>query len=167
MAPWDRKKYYKLAKGFYGKNKNARRVMIPRLEKALCYAYRDRKVRRRLARKNWILSINAAVREHNLNYSNLIFGLNRSNIQIDRKILAELAINEPYSFKAVVDEIKLNPRVKTEDVEEVSFNEALARGLIIDGRVKETPAPVLEVPFLDYRGADKMTPKEREELKRL
>jgi ribosomal protein L20 len=167
MTPWDRKKYYQLAKGFYGRNKNCRRIMIPRVEKALQYAYRDRRVRRRRARRDWIISINAAVREHNINYSNFIYALNRSNIILNRKILSELAINEPYSFKAVVDEIKLHPNIKIKPTDEIPYNEALARGYLIQGPVKEVPQRELDVPLLTYRNLDKRTPEEIEELKRM
>ncbi len=71
----------------------------------LRYAYRDRKVKKRLMRRSWIHSINAAVREHGVSYSRFACGLTRSNIQVDRKILADLAINEPFSFKSVVEEV--------------------------------------------------------------
>lgn len=107
MTTWTRKKYIRLAKGFYGRMKNCLRVMVPKVERALKFAYRDRKVRPRQMRTNNILTINSAVREHNINYSRLIYSLNRSNIKLDRKVLANLAINEPFSFKAVVDELKI------------------------------------------------------------
>lgn len=81
-----------------------------------------------------IISLNAAVREHNINYSNFIYGLNRSNIELDRKILVGLAINEPFSFKAVVDEIKLNHKVLQKPPEKIDYMEALARGMIVEGR---------------------------------
>jgi large subunit ribosomal protein L20 len=167
MTPWDRKKYYKLAKGFYGRNKNCRRVMVPRVEKSLQYAYRDRRVKRRNVRRDWILSINAAVREHDINYSNFIYGLNRSNMIINRKILADLAVNEPYSFKAVIDEVKLNPNIKLKPKDEIPYMEALARGYIIQGPVKQKVQEELDVPILGYRNAEKLTPEQIEELKRM
>jgi large subunit ribosomal protein L20 len=165
MTPWDRKKYYKLAKGFYGRNKNCRRTMVPRVEKSLVYAYRDRRVRRRLVRTEWILSINAAFREHFLNYSNFIFGLNRSNMKLDRKILADLAKNEPYSFKAVVDEVKLTPRIKELARDDVSYNEAMKRGLIIEGQIiVPVSRPFVSKIFSD-RTPNKLTNEQVQQLK--
>jgi large subunit ribosomal protein L20 len=93
MAGFSKKKYFKLAKGFYGRAKNCLRITIPRVEKSLQKAYVGRKLRARNVRKGWIESINAASRDLNINYSTLICGLNRSNIKLDRKILAELAQN--------------------------------------------------------------------------
>lgn len=105
MANWSRKKVFRLAKGFTGRSNNCFGLALRRVFKKLQYAYRDRKVKKRLVRRNWIHTINAAVREHGVSYSRFICGLNRSNIQVDRKILSELAINEPFSFKAVVQEV--------------------------------------------------------------
>merc|ERR1712050_450061 len=99
----------------------------------MVYKYFGRRLKRRQFRKDDIVSINAAVREHHINYSNFIYGLNRSNIELDRKILANLAVNEPYSFKAIVDEIKLNPRVAQKPKQKVDYMEALSRGLIVEG----------------------------------
>ena len=107
MTTWTRKKYLKLAKGFYGRMKNCLRVMVPKVERALKFAYRDRRRRPRIMRSNNIQTINASVKEHNINYNKFINSLNNSNIQLDRKVLANLAINEPFSFKAIVDEIKI------------------------------------------------------------
>ena len=107
MAVWSRHKVFRLSKGYYKRSNNCFRIAIRRVFKALQYSYAQRKVRRRVARTNWIQSINAGIHEHGLNYSRFIYGLNRSNIQLDRKILSDLCKNEPYSFKAVVDEIKL------------------------------------------------------------
>jgi large subunit ribosomal protein L20 len=103
MAQFAKKKYFKLAKGFYGRSKNCLRITIPRVEKSLQKAYVGRKLRPRNLRMLWIQNINAASRDLNINYSQLICGLNRSNIILDRKILSDLAQNEPYSFKSVVD----------------------------------------------------------------
>lgn len=111
MPTWSKKKYLKLAKGFYGRAKNCMRVMTHKVEKAQIYKYTARRLRRRNVRRDWIRSISAATREHNVNYSNFTYGLVRSNIELDRKILADLAVNEPYSFKVVVDEVKLNHKV--------------------------------------------------------
>jgi len=167
MPTWQRKKYLKLAKGFYGRSKSCLRIAIPRVEKSLMYAYRDRRVRRREYRKEWIQTINAGVREHHINYSQFIFGLNNSNIQLNRKILADLATNEPFSFKAVVDEIKLKPFVKTKPVDEMGYLEAMSKGYIIEGAVKEQVEKKLELPYFNLRFPEKYaTPEAMEKLKR-
>merc|ERR1712039_253963 len=95
-----KEKILRLAKGFRGRAKNCFRVAINRVEKALQYQYRDR------ARKLWIQQINAATRQHGIIYSKFIHTLSEDNIKLDRKILSELAMNEPYSFKALVDRVK-------------------------------------------------------------
>ena len=105
MANWSRKKVFRLAKGFTGRSKNCFGLALRKVFKKLTYAYRDRKVKKRLVRRQWIHSINAAVREHGVSYSRFICGLNRSNIEVDRKILADLALTEPFSFKSVVEEV--------------------------------------------------------------
>ncbi|MDZ4790543.1 MAG: 50S ribosomal protein L20 [Hyphomicrobiales bacterium] len=97
------KKVYKAAKGFYGRRKNTIRIAKQAVEKAGQYAYRDRKVRKRNFRSLWIQRINAATREHGLTYGCFINGLTRAGIEVDRKILSDLAINEPVSFKALVE----------------------------------------------------------------
>ena len=104
MAGFSKAKYFRLAKGFYGRSKNCLRITIPRVEKGLQKAYVGRKLRRRNLRKNWIMSISAATRDLDLPYSRFINSLTNSTLDLNRKILADLAINEPYSFKAVVDE---------------------------------------------------------------
>lgn len=107
MAGFAKKKYFQLAKGYYGRSKNCLRITITRVEKSLQKAYVGRKLRPRTLRRNWIQNINSAARDLDINYSRLVCGLNRSNIVLDRKILSDLAQNEPFSFKAVVDEIKI------------------------------------------------------------
>ncbi len=106
MGNWNRKKVFKMARGFKGKSKNCYGLALRRVHRSLRFAYRDRRVKKRLVRQAWIQTINAGVREFGVNYSNFIYGLNRSNIVLDRKILADLAINEPYSFKSVFDEVE-------------------------------------------------------------
>ena len=98
------KKVLKLAKGFRGRAKNCFRVAIEKVEKALRYAYRDRRARKRDFRALWIQRINAGVRQYGLVYSQFINGLTLANIDLDRKILADLAVREPEAFKAVVDQ---------------------------------------------------------------
>ena len=100
------KKVLKLAKGFRGRSKNCFRIAIQKVEKALQYAYRDRRARKRDFRALWIQRINAGVRQHGLVYSQFINGLTLANIELDRKVLADLAVKEPEAFKAVVDQAK-------------------------------------------------------------
>jgi len=105
MAVWNRKKILSLAKGFKGRSKNCKKLALRKVFKKLQYAYRDRRVKKRIVRRDWIHCMNAALREMNLNYSRFAYGMQRSNIELDRKILAELAVNEPFSFKSVVSEM--------------------------------------------------------------
>ena len=100
------KKVFKAAKGFYGRRKNTIRIAKQAVEKSLQYAYRDRKVRKRNFRALWIQRINAAAREHGLTYGRFIDGLNKAGIQIDRKVLSDLAIREPAAFQAIVEQAK-------------------------------------------------------------
>ena len=96
-----RKKVLKLAKGFRGGRSKLFRTAADSVDKALMYAYRDRRARKRDFRKLWIARINAAVRMHNLSYSKFIHGLKLANIQLDRKVLAELAISDPAGFAQI------------------------------------------------------------------
>jgi large subunit ribosomal protein L20 len=98
------KKILKLAKGYRGRSKNCFRIAVERVEKALQYAYRDRRTKKRDFRALWIQRINAATREHGLPYSRFINGLIKAGIEIDRKVLADLAVREPVAFKAIVDQ---------------------------------------------------------------
>lgn len=100
------KKVLKLAKGFRGRAKNCFRIAIEKVEKALRYAYRDRRNRKRDFRALWIQRINAASRAHGLVYSQFINGLSLANIDLDRKVLADLAVREPESFEAIVVQVK-------------------------------------------------------------
>jgi large subunit ribosomal protein L20 len=100
------KKVLKAAKGYYGRRKNTIRVAKQAVEKAMQYAYRDRKVRKRNFRALWIQRLNAAVREHGLTYSRFIDGLTKAGIGVDRKVLADLAMHEPAAFNAVVEKAK-------------------------------------------------------------
>lgn len=101
-----RKKVLKLAKGYFGRRKNVWTVAKNAVEKGLNYAYRDRKVKKREFRKLWIQRINAGAREHGLSYSQFMGKLTASEIQLNRKVLADLAMNHPEAFKAVVDQLK-------------------------------------------------------------
>src|SRR5882762_1985786 len=100
------KKVLKAAKGYYGRRKNTIRIAKQAVEKAMQYAYRDRKVRKRTFRALWIQRLNAAVREHGLTYSRFIDGLGKAGVMVDRKVLSDLAIREPAAFQAIVDKAK-------------------------------------------------------------
>jgi large subunit ribosomal protein L20 len=101
-----RKKILKQAKGFYGKRKNVYTVAKNIVEKGMTYSYVGRKNKKREYRQLWIARINAAVREEGLTYSEFINLLNKKGIELNRKILADLAMNEPESFKALVASVK-------------------------------------------------------------
>ena len=98
-----RNRIFKHAKGYYGRRKNTIRVAKQAVEKAMQYAYRDRKRRKRTFRALWIQRINAAVREHGLTYGRFIHGLSVAGIEIDRKVLADLAVKDAAGFKVLVD----------------------------------------------------------------
>jgi large subunit ribosomal protein L20 len=96
------KKIIKLAKGYRGRSKNCFRIALQRVEKALQYAYRDRRTRKRDFRSLWIQRINAAARQHGLSYSRFINGIMKAGIEVDRKMLADLAVREAGAFKELV-----------------------------------------------------------------
>jgi len=98
-----RKKVLKLAKGYRGGRSKLFRTAADAVDKALMYAYRDRRVRKRDFRKLWITRINAAVRMHNLSYSKFIHGLKLAGVELDRKVMAELAISDPAGFAKITD----------------------------------------------------------------
>ena len=95
-----------MAKGYRGRAKNCFRIAIEKVEKALRYAYRDRKARKRDFRGLWIQRINAGVRQHDLVYSKFINGLKLAKIDLDRKVLADLAVKEPETFAKIVEKAK-------------------------------------------------------------
>ena len=97
------KKVLKLAKGYRGRAKDAFRVGIEKVEKGLRYAYRDRRAKKRTFRSLWIQRINAGVRAEGLTYSEFMNGMKRAGIEIDRKVLADLAAREPAAFKTIVE----------------------------------------------------------------
>ena len=99
-----RKKVLKMARGYQGRSKNNTRLALERVEKGLQYAYRDRRQRKRNFRRLWIQRINAGVREHGLNYSQFMNGLDKAGVEVNRKILADLAIRDPETFKSMVDQ---------------------------------------------------------------
>jgi large subunit ribosomal protein L20 len=100
------KKTFKAAKGYYGRRKNTIRIAKQAVEKANQYAYRDRKNRKRSFRALWIQRINAAAREQGLTYGRFINGLGKAGVEVDRKVLADLAVREPATFKALVDQAR-------------------------------------------------------------
>ncbi|MEM6381497.1 MAG: 50S ribosomal protein L20 [Pseudomonadota bacterium] len=100
------KKVLKRAKGYYGRRKNTIRVAMQAVEKANQYAYRDRRTKKRTFRSLWIQRINAAAREHGMTYGSFINGLNKAGVEVDRKVLADLAVREPAAFNALVDTAK-------------------------------------------------------------
>ncbi len=100
------KKVLARAKGYRGRAKNCYRIALQRVEKALRYAYRDRRNRKRSFRSLWIQRINAGAREHGLTYAQFVHGLSRSGVAIDRKVLADLAAREPEAFKGLVEKAR-------------------------------------------------------------
>jgi len=101
-----RKRILKLAKGFFGRKKNVWTVAKNAIEKGLVYAYRDRKQKKREFRGIWITRINAAARVHGLSYSQLMGKLTKANIGLNRKVLADLAMNHPAAFETLVNKVK-------------------------------------------------------------
>ena len=100
-----RKKTLKLAKGYFGRRKNVWTVAKNAVEKGLTYAYRDRRAKKREFRALWIVRINAACREQGVSYSQFMGKLNTSPLEINRKVLADLALNDPAGFKAIFDQV--------------------------------------------------------------
>ena len=162
MANWSRKKVMRLAKGFRNRSKNVFGIALRKTRRAAMYAYRDRRAKKRTMRREWIGQINSGVREHGLTYSKFANALvKKSNIEVDRKILANLAANEPYSFKAVLDEVKLQAgldevmrrRPIVAQMQAVSFPEAMTKGLIMERkRPEEIEHIVHETPKANIYG---------------
>ena len=101
-----RKKILKKAKGYFGRRKNVYTIAKNAVEKGLSYAYRDRKNKKRVFRSLWITRINAAARQHSLSYSELINKLKTKGIEINRKVLADLAMNEPEKFSKIIKDLE-------------------------------------------------------------
>ena len=100
------KRILEQAKGYYGRRKNTIRIARQAVEKAGQYAYRDRKVKKRSFRALWIQRINAAARLHGLTYGRFISGLGKAGVEVDRKVLADIAVREPAAFEALVEKAK-------------------------------------------------------------
>ncbi|MFM8744167.1 MAG: 50S ribosomal protein L20 [Cytophagales bacterium] len=101
-----RKRFMELAKGYFGRKKNVWTVAKNAIEKGLVYAYRDRKAKKRDFRALWIARINAGARLHGMSYSEFICKMKKANIDLNRKVLADLAMNHPTAFEAVVKQLK-------------------------------------------------------------
>ena len=101
-----RKKILKQAKGYFGRRKNVWTVAKNAVDKAMLYAYRDRRNKKRKFRSLWILRINAGARQHGMSYSEFMGKLKASNINLNRKVLADLAMNEPKTFEAIIKKVK-------------------------------------------------------------
>jgi large subunit ribosomal protein L20 len=101
-----KKKIFKEAKGYFGRKKNVWTVAKNAVEKGWQYAYRDRRVKKREFKSLWIQRINAAAREHDMSYSVFMGKLKKAEIDLNRKVLADLAMNHPEAFKAIVDQVK-------------------------------------------------------------
>ena len=95
-----------MAKGYRGRNKNVFRVAVEKVEKGLQYAYRDRKAKKRSFRSLWIQRINAATRIHDMTYSRFISGLIKAGVELDRKVLADIALKEPQAFAKLIETAK-------------------------------------------------------------
>lgn len=110
-----RPQVFSLSKGFVGRSNNCFRIAKPKVQKALLYAYRDRRTKKRTNRSTFISQINAGTRIHGLAYNEFIHGLVVNNIQLNRKVLADLAVNEPYSFQALVKQVQST--ISTRDID--------------------------------------------------
>ena len=108
------KKVLKLAEGYRDRNSGAYRIALEKVEKALRYAYRDRRAKKRNFRGLWIQRINAGVRAHGLTYSRFINGLKLAGIELDRKVVSDLAISEPAAFKSLVETAQAALQAKAE-----------------------------------------------------
>ena len=102
------KKVLSMAKGYRGRSKNCFRIAIERVEKGLQYAYRDRKAKKREFRRLWIQRINAAARENDMTYNRFIQGLKAAGVEVDRRVLSDIATNDPATFKTLVDVARKN-----------------------------------------------------------
>ena len=101
-----RKRILKMAKGYFGRKKNVWTVAKNQIEKGLQFAYRDRKAKKREFRKLWIQRINAGARQYDVNYSQFMGLLKKAEIDLNRKVLADLAMNHPVAFKAIIEKVK-------------------------------------------------------------
>lgn len=165
MAPWKKIKYLKLARGKRGKARNVFSIMVNKVEKSLTHAYKGRKLRRRDLKKVWTSKVNAGAREHNIAYNQFTYAKRRSNIHLNKKILAELAENEPFSFKAIVDELKIQGELLDNLIDtspDMSLYEAMASQYLVIGDVKEVDPELYKEKFFEVGFDDmEMTEEER------
>ncbi len=101
-----RRKVLEQAKGYWGLKSTNYRYAKEQVEHSLVYAYRDRKAKKRTFRRLWIVRINAAARQHDLSYNQLVSGLKKANVELDRKVLADLAVSDPVAFRAIAERAK-------------------------------------------------------------
>lgn len=101
-----KKRIFKLAKGYYGDKSRRLRMATQQVKKSLTRSYIDRRKKKRVMRSLWIVRLNAAVREHGLSYSKFMKGLKKANIELNRKMLSEMAIKDPQSFARIIDTVK-------------------------------------------------------------
>lgn len=102
-----KEKILELARGYFGKGKNCNVIARTRVEKGLSHQFRDRKMKKRDARKLWIVKLNAGAREYGLPYNKLVRGLAEAKVEVNRKVLADMAVNEPLSFRALAEVAKV------------------------------------------------------------
>lgn len=164
MPAWSKRKYTRLAKGYEATFNHCLKRMINRVEKGMQKAYKDRRRKRRNLRREWILTINSQTREHGVQYSRFVWGLNRSNMKLDRKILSNLAINEPFSFKAIVEEVKVQAKLGLLDpaIAPVSYYEALSNKSLVFGKVKPDADNKSQLPYIRFR--KDVDPKIKEQI---
>lgn len=164
-----RKKVLKMAKGYFGRRKNVWTVAKNAVEKALGYAYRDRKQKKRNIRGVWIVRINAAVREFDMSYSQFIGKCNAKGITLSRKALADLALNHPEAFKAIVMEVKDATPVSRPDNTPKATRLRDAASAAPAAKATKTaktasqaaPAPVAEVETTEVATEEVKVPKAR------
>ena len=160
-----RKKVLKMAKGYFGRRKNVWTVAKNAVEKGLTYAYRDRKQKKRNVRSVWIVRINAAVREYGMSYSEFIGKCNATNITLSRKALADLAMNHPEAFKAIINEVKDATPVSRPDNAPRVKNTAAAAVEAPKAKAKAAPkapkAEVTETPAVDASAEEAPVKKAR------
>jgi large subunit ribosomal protein L20 len=160
-----RKKVLKMAKGYFGRRKNVWTVAKNAVEKGLTYAYRDRKQKKRNVRSVWIVRINAAVREYGMSYSEFIGKCNATNITLSRKALADLALNHPEAFKAIINEVKDATPVSRPDNAPRVKNTAAAAVEAPKAKAKAAPkapkAEVTETPAVDASAEEAPVKKAR------
>ena len=160
-----RKKILKLAKGYFGSKHTLYRTANEQVMKSLVYAYRDRKQRKRDFRKLWIARINAAARMHDISYSRLTYGLKCAGIEINRKMLSELAIHDPKGFEQIVNDVKKaleSGKKPTEKVAEAKKPTVKKETEKVKEEVVEKKAPAKKVEKAKEEVVEKKAPVKKE-----